>query len=77
MTGFWRPSRFGRGEVNGHFGLVALVICAAQHARHRPGHGGDQLRAKMSVAWGVVEMISFQRPNPSERSEDNKHCGCR
>jgi len=51
--------------------LAAPVIYAAQHARHRPKHSGDQLGAKMSVAWGAVEMTGFRRPSPSERSEDN------
>jgi hypothetical protein len=39
--------------------LVALVIYATQHARHRPSHGDGQPECKMPVAWGGVKMTGF------------------
>jgi hypothetical protein len=70
MTGYRRPNPSERSEDNQT--LVAPVISAPQHARHRPSHSGARPRAKMSVAWGGVEMTGYRRPNPSERSEDNQ-----
>jgi len=37
-----------------------------------PTRHGDGPEAKVSVAWGGVEMTGFKRPSPSERSEDNQ-----